>query len=540
MKTNIQFDCFIIFIYNIHIKIKWSIIYCMEIIDIINIIGKVSCINILIYVVFKKLINYKNEKRTKDFVIIVVSFIEAIIYTILGQYLTLLITILIVYSMYGIIISKLVSKRKIYTITITFISFAIVYLFYVVAILLSGFILKIVYPDIKIENMLILVGAIIIEYIMLYNLFKVKRLKKGISFLKNEEKINNIGIIGFSFIGITILTYSLLGNSFRGITFNTYLFTGIIIEIICLIVWIRRKITKYYKQKLKEKTIEELENEIKQKDLEISKILKENQDIATINHKYSNRIKSLEEISAQILSKPEIIEKMKVEFGTDFGDIQKQINKISEEYSKEMQENIKHEKQLVKTGIFGIDNILEYMKKEAEKSNIKFELKINANIKYMIENIIDQSKLETLLGDHIKDAIIAINHSNNTYRSILTIIAIIEDCYEICIYDTGIEFEIETLLNLGTKPITTHKETGGSGIGFMTTFETLKETKASLIIEEKHEMNNTDYTKAVRIRFDGKNEYRISSYRAEKIKKQKKDNRIKIQEYHYKSIKNQA
>ena len=538
MKTNIQFDCFIIFIYNIHIKIKWSIIYCMEIIDIINIIGKVSCINILIYVVFKKLINYKNEKRTKDFVIIVVSFIEAIIYTILGQYLTLLITILIVYSMYGIIISKLVSKRKIYTITITFISFAIVYLFYVVAILLSGFILKIVYPDIKIENMLILVGAIIIEYIMLYNLFKVKRLKKGISFLKNEEKINNIGIIGFSFIGITILTYSLLGNSFRGITFNTYLFTGIIIEIICLIVWIRRKITKYYKQKLKEKTIEELENEIKQKDLEISKILKENQDIATINHKYSNRIKSLEEISAQILSKPEIIEKMKVEFGTDFGDIQKQINKISEEYSKEMQENIKHEKQLVKTGIFGIDNILEYMKKEAEKSNIKFELKINANIKYMIENIIDQSKLETLLGDHIKDAIIAINHSNNTYRSILTIIAIIEDCYEICIYDTGIEFEIETLLNLGTKPITTHKETGGSGIGFMTTFETLKETKASLIIEEKHEMNNTDYTKAVRIRFDGKNEYRISSYRAEKIKKQKTDNRIKIQEYHYKSIKN--
>lgn len=510
----------------------------MEIIDIINIIGKVSCINILIYVVFKKLINYKNEKRTKDFVIIVVSFIEAIIYTILGQYLTLLITILIVYSMYGIIISKLVSKRKIYTITITFISFAIVYLFYVVAILLSGFILKIVYPDIKIENMLILVGAIIIEYIMLYNLFKVKRLKKGISFLKNEEKINNIGIIGFSFIGITILTYSLLGNSFRGITFNTYLFTGIIIEIICLIVWIRRKITKYYKQKLKEKTIEELENEIKQKDLEISKILKENQDIATINHKYSNRIKSLEEISAQILSKPEIIEKMKVEFGTDFGDIQKQINKISEEYSKEMQENIKHEKQLVKTGIFGIDNILEYMKKEAEKSNIKFELKINANIKYMIENIIDQSKLETLLGDHIKDAIIAINHSNNTYRSILTIIAIIEDCYEICIYDTGIEFEIETLLNLGTKPITTHKETGGSGIGFMTTFETLKETKASLIIEEKHEMNNTDYTKAVRIRFDGKNEYRISSYRAEKIKKQKTDNRIKIQEYHYKSIKN--
>ena len=39
-------------------------------------------------------------------------------------------------------------------------------------------------------------------------------------------------------------------------------------------------------------------------------------------------------------------------------------------------------------------------------------------------------------------------------------------------------------------------------------------------------MNNTDYTKAVKIRFDSKNEYRIYSYRAEKIEEQKTDNRI--------------
>lgn len=505
--------------------------------EIINDIVKISCMNILTYMVFVKLINYKDNTLIKSMFFIGISFIEAILYIILIPYLQFFLTMLIINTLHSIIICKTLKKKIIYSIIITFISFAIVYLLYIISILLSGLTLKTVIPTINHNNILILILAYIIETIILHYFFSIRRFKNGISFLQNEDKVSNVGITGLTFIGITIIVFLLL-NDYRGYKFNTYLFTFIVIEIICMTIWIRRKITKYYKQKLKEKTIEELENEIKQKDLEISKILKENQDIATINHKYSNRIKSLEEISAQILSKPEIIEKMKVEFGTDFGDIQKQINKISEEYSKEMQENIKHEKQLVKTGIFGIDNILEYMKKEAEKSNIKFELKINANIKYMIENIIDQSKLETLLGDHIKDAIIAINHSNNTYRSILTIIAIIEDCYEICIYDTGIEFEIETLLNLGTKPITTHKETGGSGIGFMTTFQTLKETKASLIIEEKHEMNNTDYTKAVRIRFDGKNEYRISSYRAEKIKKQKTDNRIKIQEYHYKSIKN--
>ena len=509
----------------------------MEIIDIINKVLKITFTNMYTYLIFTKLINYKKNNYKKIIIMLLVSLLETIVGLMLAEHMTLLTAMLIIYFVHSLIISKITNNNFQYSAISTFISLTITYLIYIISTLISLFILKVIFPDIQSNNIIILLVAITISNLILYRIFKIKRFKNGIAFLQSEEKINNISVIGFFFIGTTIVIYSILGN-YRGYMFNTYLFTGILIEAICMFVWIRRKITKYYKQKLKEKTIEELENEIKQKDLEISKILKENQDIATINHKYSNRIKSLEEISAQILSKPEIIEKMKVEFGTDFGDIQKQINKISEEYSKEMQENIKHEKQLVKTGIFGIDNILEYMKKEAEKSNIKFELKINANIKYMVENIIDQSKLETLLGDHIKDAIIAINHSNNTYRSILTIIAIIEDCYEICIYDTGIEFEIETLLNLGTKPITTHKETGGSGIGFMTTFKTLKETKASLIIEEKHEMNNTDYTKAVRIRFDGKNEYRISSYRAEKIKKQKTDNRIKIQEYHYKSIKN--
>ena len=62
----------------------------------------------------------------------------------------------------------------------------------------------------------------------------------------------------------------------------------------------------------------------------------------------------------------------------------------------------------------------------------------------------------------------------------------------------------------------------------MTTFETLNKTRGSLIIEEKHPMNNADYTKVIKIRFDNKNEYRINSYRAEEIKKQCVDNRIKI------------
>ena len=90
---------------------------------------------------------------------------------------------------------------------------------------------------------------------------------------------------------------------------------------------------------------------------------------------------------------------------------------------------------------------------------------------------------------------------------------------------------IPTLLKLGKEAITTHKDTGGSGIGFMTTFETMQECKASLIIEEKQPISNNDYTKSITIRFDGKNEYIIKSYRADKIQEQKTEDRIIIENF---------
>ena len=59
----------------------------------------------------------------------------------------------------------------------------------------------------------------------------------------------------------------------------------------------------------------------------------------------------------------------------------------------------------------------------------------------------------------------------------------------------------------------------------MTTFETLRACKGSLIIEE-YNNQTTDYTKAIVVRFDNNNEYKICSYRSDEIKieaeKQKK------------------
>ena len=166
------------------------------------------------------------------------------------------------------------------------------------------------------------------------------------------------------------------------------------------------------------------------------------------------------------------------------------------------------------------------MQSKCIKNNIDFELKINGNIHHMINNIVSKEDLEILIADLIKNAIIAISYSDNINKSILVRLGIIDGIYSLYVYDTGIEYKIETLLNLGIKPSTTHADNGGTGMGFMNTFDTLNKYKASLIIKEYGKESKDNYTKAIIIKFDKNNDYKINSYRAEKIKEKEPKNII--------------
>ena len=158
--------------------------------------------------------------------------------------------------------------------------------------------------------------------------------------------------------------------------------------------------------------------------------------------------------------------------------------------------------------------MLNFMQSECIKNKIEFELQISGNIHYMVNNLISKEDLEILLADHIKDAIIAINHTDNINKSILVKIGEIGGIYSLYIYDSGIEFEKKTLSKLGKEPITTHANEGGTGMGFMNTFDTLQKYQASFIINELNEPNKDNYTKVLIFKFDKKNESKILSYRS--------------------------
>lgn len=358
----------------------------------------------------------------------------------------------------------------------------------------------------------------LISIILFYIFSKIKRIKNGMKFLRDTKSQEYVEIIAINISIAVIFVYTLFGNYYGNLT--RHILISFIILGTIMFVMIQKTLVLYYKQKLLEKTMADYENEIKQKDEKIKVLSEEKFKISKINHEFYNRQKALE------MTVNDFINNTNMEVGRELA-ITNKINSLSKEYSNKMK-SIKQVEKLSLTGIEEIDEMFKYMQSECIKNNIDFKLKIEGNVYPLVNNIIEKDRLVTLIGDHLKDAIIAINFSRNKFKSIIAILGIKNNCYEFCICDTGIEFQIETLLKLGLEPVTTHKETGGTGIGFISTFETLKKCNASLIIDEKHEESNNDYTKSVTIKFDGKSQYIIKSYRADKIKDKAEDDRIII------------
>ena len=266
-----------------------------------------------------------------------------------------------------------------------------------------------------------------------------------------------------------------------------------------MIITIQKSFQLYYKHKLLIKELDETKAELDNAKQDITELEKENLEISKKSHSLAHKQRSLEHKIDTLMLKTETAEEIGVK---------DELNDIS----KELYENAANV-ELTKTDITVIDDMLDCMKADCEKENIDFNLQINGNIHHMVNSLISKEELEILIADHIRDAIIAIKHSENINRSILVRLGKIDEYFGLYIYDTGIEFEKETLENIGKRPYTTHKDEGGTGLGFMNTFETLKRHKASLIIEEIGKPCKDNFTKIIKIRFDEKDEFKVISYK---------------------------
>lgn len=349
---------------------------------------------------------------------------------------------------------------------------------------------------------------LVLQLILTFLFFRIRRFRKGFPFIFNKFTI--VAALIFTGIILTIVTWNNMLSKSED-TYAGYLFfAGVLISGIGIYILIRRLIKRVQENRRRQNREEHLEKMLFEKEEEIKRLNEKIIAMQTVIHKFTHRIESMENVIKNG-------DKYQEEFSDEIAISIEDIKHISQEYQNELAK-IKGKKHLPSTNIKTIDNLFEHFAQLFAADRIDFKVAVNGSIVYMVDNIIPQNKLETMIGDHLQDALIAVNASDNTFRSVLAIIGLSELCYEFTVFDSGIPFEATTLMRLGTEHVTTHVDTGGSGIGFMTTFETMRECKASLIINEK-EPSESDYTKSVTMRFDEKNRYIIETYRSEDIMK---------------------
>lgn len=345
--------------------------------------------------------------------------------------------------------------------------------------------------------------SVILQFTLVFFFMKIKRIKNGFAFFENK---NNFGV-SLLISGPLIILISLQKTQIPN-TILTIVGIGLLISTLGLLIWIRSAITHHYRNRLKKRAEEYNQNELLEKDKEIEKLTNEISSLSSIVHRDNHLMSSLETIINDLKNNPDELHKQK---------LFDELLTLAKERNGFINDKMINDKILPSTGNGIIDGALGNMYIKSAARNIDYNLAVSCDINYLINNLISQTNLETLLCDHIKDAIIAIENNPGISGKILISITMTNDIYEISIMDNGIPFEIETLKKLGLERITTHKDSGGSGIGFMTTFETLNNSGASLIITEYE--TPTPFLKSITFRFDGLNKFTLKSYRKNELDK---------------------
>lgn len=145
-----------------------------------------------------------------------------------------------------------------------------------------------------------------------------------------------------------------------------------------------------------------------------------------------------------------------------------------------------------------VNSIVNYMHKKAIEHDIDYKFVCIGDIQTIIPNLISEDEFCTLIADITENALIATKTSIN--KHVLLLLEMLPNKPVISVYDSGNNFSKEVIKHLGKRRYTTHKDSGGTGIGLMNTFKLLKEYNASFSIEEN--IDNPSYTKIVSIIFD--------------------------------------
>ena len=461
------------------------------------------------FYLFYKLLNLKNPKILHKISFIVIFLIESLIFSFLEVKNFIFIFPAIIF--FNTFILSHFAKK---TISLSLVTLVISEAIYYILFLLVAFVIALVaapffYGRYDLPYVAIQISGGLIELLLLFLLFKIKRLRRGIPFLYQIGSSATGFILScFILLIVTIISF------YDTIPDMQFLFLLIALFLIGLLLycWWRFRITRDYLEKLRQSELKALQNELSEKDNRIRELEENNDALAKIIHKDNKLIPAMELAVCEYL-----------EAEATGGDTRKKGEQLANELKTMAQDrkgtlnSYRHDEHaLPTTGVCVLDALFTYMQQRALAQNINFSLHITGDIVKMTEDVISGEDLSHLLADLLENAMIAIG--NSKVRSLSAYLCHDENSCTIEISDSGNAFDVQLFEDFGQTQHTTHKDSGGSGIGLMDIWKLKKQYRASLHIIE-YTPGTSTFTKKIALVFDRKNHYLIQTYRRNEIER---------------------
>lgn len=343
--------------------------------------------------------------------------------------------------------------------------------------------------------------------LLLIVILKNKRLTNGFSSIISP-KVIRYGITLCSFI-LIIFTFEQT-SSLTEIYYRLFRVIIIIGSFSFLSIWWRSQITKTYREKLRLLELKTLRTAKAENEAYITKLETENKRLGTIIHKDNRIVNAMADSVCNYLSTS--ANSSTTDLQAKGQSLSDEINSIKTYRQELLCQGSQSGSSIPQTNQAGVDAIISFMVKEAASYGITMKFHFDGeffNAKHFTATEMD---FVHLLSDLLENAIIATRHANG--KAIELSLQILKGTPAISVSDSGIPFEIETFIKLGTCEASTHTDEGGTGIGLMDIWTFKKKYHASLVIEE---LDNSTYSKRLSILFDNRNKYLIISNRFQQI-----------------------
>ena len=395
-----------------------------------------------------------------------------------------------------IIIHKIVYNLDIsVSITATIISYGISYLLYFCSILFS-LLTVIIFgkPESGVSLHFVIIDGCT-QALLTILLFRIKRLRHGFPFLSDSR---------YGDLGVYLSTTTLIAASFLGLRADSRFITAMLCSLllICGMIlwfWWKNRMAKEYMEQLRQRERQEFESIISSKDEEIALLKKENETFSKIIHKDNKLIPAMElavkEALCAVAHNHDPAERI-----LQTEKVLAQLETVSAERAGIVNKYEHADSRLPSTGILTFDALFSYMLHKASAKDVSLELDFDETVNELIPKVISQEDASTLLADLLENAIIAAGE-NEQNRCVRVKFGKKGTCPCICISDTGGPFPDEVKQNWGIQRVTTRADSGGCGIGMMTTYEICKRYQASFLVEDLD--SDAIYTKCVSVCFDG-------------------------------------